>query len=362
MKKSLIIFIGLILLIIHSCDIHEFPEQSSERVPFTLHLIFDTELPLHKEIAYTRNSNAPLPEEHDIRYIIKAYRNEDTRTDNREADTTMIFTKSDLCDLDYSVTFFIREGTYTFRVWADYVKTGTKTDNYYDTRDFAEIILADKEQHIGSNDYKDAFRGYVTASVRNPRHYPASMAEEISNEATVDMMRPMGAFMFISTDVEVFLTRVLEMIKEKDQRTKSEIDTISNMSIQQQMQNINLNDFTVVFRYNAFMPCSFNMFTDKPADAWTGMWFNSWMQQNTDSELILGYDYLFVNGNETTLSISLEVYNDEGKLLASTNPINVPIVRSKITIVTGEFLTSKATGGITINPSYEDNDYNIEIR
>ena len=48
--------------------------------------------------------------------------------------------------------------------------------------------------------------------------------------------------------------------------------------------------------------------------------------------------------------------------MSSTNPINVPIVRSKMTVVKGEFLTSKATGGVTINPSYDGDDYNIEIK
>ena len=77
--------------------------------------------------------------------------------------------------------------------------------------------------------------------------------------------------------------------------------------------------------------------------------------------MTLGYDYIFVNGTETTLAISVEVYNRDGELMSSTNPINVPIVRSKMTVVKGEFLTSKATGGITINPGYDGDDYNIEI-
>ena len=77
--------------------------------------------------------------------------------------------------------------------------------------------------------------------------------------------------------------------------------------------------------------------------------------------MTLGYDYIFVNGSETTLAISVEVYNRDGELMSSTNPINVPIVRSKMTVVKGEFLTSKATGDITINPGYDGEDYNIEI-
>jgi hypothetical protein len=103
------------------------------------------------------------------------------------------------------------------------------------------------------------------------------------------------------------------------------------------------------------------MFTDKPADSWTGMSFISQINVADEDGLSLGYDYIFVNGSETSLSISLEVYNREGELMSSTNPINVPIVRSKLTLVKGAFLTSTASGGVTINPGYDGEDYNIEI-
>jgi hypothetical protein len=103
------------------------------------------------------------------------------------------------------------------------------------------------------------------------------------------------------------------------------------------------------------------MFTDRPADSWTGVSFISQMHLEKDKEMLLGYDYIFVNGSETTLSVSLEVYTRDGELISSTNPINVPIVRSKLTVVKGEFLSLEASGGVTINPGYEGDDYNIEI-
>ena len=91
------------------------------------------------------------------------------------------------------------------------------------------------------------------------------------------------------------------------------------------------------------------------------MSFTNRMYTENEMEMTLGYDYIFVNGTETTLAISVEVFTRYGELMSSTNPINVPIVRSKMTVVKGEFLTSKATGGITINPGYDGDDYNIEI-
>ena len=53
----------------------------------------------------------------------------------------------------------LRLGKYRFLVWADYVVHGTKTDLYYNTSNFEEIILADRQNHTGSTDRRDAFRG-----------------------------------------------------------------------------------------------------------------------------------------------------------------------------------------------------------
>ena len=190
----------------------------------------------------------------------------------------------------------------------------------------------------------------------------SSIVNTIDNQATAEMRRPMGKFKFVTTDVEIYLTRVIQMMKDQGVPVRSEEFSDSQAMYDQLVRSLVLNDYYVVFRYNIFMPCSFNMFTDKPADSWTGMSFVSPMHIEGDYEMNLGYDYVFVNGSETTMSISLEVYNKNGELMSSSNPVNVPIVRNKLTVVRGEFLTSKASGGVSINPGYDGPDYNIEIQ
>ena len=39
-----------------------------------------------------------------------------------------------------------------------------------------------------------------------------------------------------------------------------------------------------------------------------------------------------------------------------------PIVRNKETLVRGEFLTSKASEGVSINPGFDGEDYNFEVK
>lgn len=366
MKKILryILFCVMSLLAFSGCDVHEFPEERYDKVPFLLHLDFNTDLPLHKEIAYTRGGDSDtkvVSEPHDIRYIVNAYRTDNMRGDNREADTTFIFTKADIQELNYTATLYLPEGTYDFKVWADYVDAGSKSDKYYNTHNFSGIILADKENHAGSNDYRDAFRGYATATITNPAYYTGSIVGSIDNQTTAEMKRPMGKFKFISTDVDIFLSRVAQMMKERGTPMSVDAGSDTKTAYEQLLQSIDLGEFYVVFQYHPFMPCEYNIFTDKPGGSWTGMSFISSMQSMSETEMSLGYDYIFVNGSETTLAISVKVYNRDGELMSSSNPIDVPIVRSKMTVVKGEFLTSKATGGVTINPGYDGNDYSIEI-
>lgn len=342
------------------CDVHEFPEEGKDLVPFLLHLDFDTEMPFYKEVVYTRASDeTKVPEpDHSIRYIVNAYRTDNVVGENRIPDTTFVFVKEDIAELDYTARLEIWEGDWTFRVWCDYVNVGSKQDKYYNTSDFSEIILADRQNHSGSNDYRDAFRGTASATVLNPLLYSGADASAIDNQATAQMRRPMGKYKFISTDVDVFVNNVVEMMKKRGMMSA---DVETDQAFNKVIESINLGEYYVVFRYSAFMPCSYNIFTDKPADSWTNMTYRSTMFIENGTEMNLGFDYIFVNGSETTLSISLEVYSKDGELMSSTNPIQVPVVRSKMTVVKGEFLTSMANGGVAINPGYDGDDYNIEI-
>lgn len=364
MKNILAIIFCISLFSMVACDVHEFPQETNVQVPFLLHLDFTTELPLYKEIIHTRVDNSETKgfiSNHNIRYTIKVYRNDLARNNSREADTTFVFTKSDVSDLNFTAPLQLPEGSYDFQIWADYVDVNSNADKYYDTSDFAEIILSDKLNHPGSNDCREAFRGYASATVLNPAYYTGDMVSSIDNEARAEMKRPMGKFKFVSTDVDVFLARMVQMMKEKGMLKDFEYDPDNSASSESVSKSIALSDFTVLFRYKLFMPCSFNMFTDKPAYAWKGMSFKSKMFTDDYKEMTLGFDYIFVNGSETTLSISVEVYSADGELMSSTNPIDVPIVRNKLTIVKGDFLTSKASEGITISPEF-DGEHNIEIK
>lgn len=352
MKNLSLIILSIFLIAFSSCDVHEEPSRIEETFDFELTLNFNTALPLHKVVTYTRSAEK-LP---DIRYVIKVYKVKGENDDSRIENQTFIFSRPYSSNPDYSVRLPLPAGSYRFRVWTDYVDAGSQADKYYTTSDFAAISLDKNDIHHGSTEYRDAFKGNVYGIVYDCNLYVYENGNFPPNRATVDMSRPMGRYEFISTDLEEFLDRVY----------KTRVDDTENfrgwqgLSPSQIAENINLDDYTVVFRYNAFMPSTYNHFMNFNGDSATGVTYESKMKI-TDEGMQMGFDYVFTP-DETEMNLSMEVYNTEGELIALTGSVKVPVANSKNTIVKGEFLSAISSGGVSVNPGFDGDDFNIEIR
>ena len=338
-----------------SCDIHEWPEElPPEIVPLTIHLEFETEMPIYEEVSMSSSTRGDANSiEHDKRYILGVFPHDNQGTLIRIPDTMIVFTRDVKKEkYDHAIDLYIPEGNYTFLVWTDFVHAKTIEDCYYKTDDFAEIILADRQNHIGNTDYRDAFRGEQSALILADNPYYEVVSRKAVTEVTVPMERPLAKYKIIASDLEEFTRYAKRLIAQKaaDKENGTRGET----------RAFDLNDYRVVFKYNGFMPCSFNMFTNKPADAWTGVSFESTLLELSENEAELGFDYVFVNGNESSVSVTIEVYDWEDELISRSNPIDIPIIRSKLTVVRGDFLTTKAAGGVGIIPEF-DGDYNYVV-
>jgi hypothetical protein len=79
-----------------------------------------------------------------------------------------------------------------------------------------------------------------------------------------------------------------------------------------------------------------------------------------DNEASIAFDYVFVNGKESAVTVQIGIYNKDNEQLAMSNPINVPLQRNCNTILKGSFLVQQASGGITIIPDF-DGEHNFII-
>ena len=137
------------------------------------------------------------------------------------------------------------------------------------------------------------------------------------------------------------------------------IEEQSLMAMEQSgTKSIDLEKYRVVIYYVGFMPDTYSLFTDKPVDSSTGVFFETGLTQISDTEASLGFDYVFVNGQSSAVTVQIGIYGPGGGRVALTDPIEVPISRSTHTIMRGGYLLSEASGGISLNPDF-DGDHNL---
>ncbi len=355
----LTVFGMLALIVAGSCDVHEFPEEGSgepDKVPFILNLDFSEtlEMGFHKEINYNMTGTSGFqsfaaPASYDVRYSVQAYRVDASGNTATSPDTVITETKSDITDLNHSMVLRLKPGTYKFLVWTDYVAHNSMADLYYRVANFKEVVYTSAEDYVGNNDYRDAFRGEKDAAVT----YVAN-GDGSTPSATVIMERPLAKYKFISTDLEEFLAMVVR------RRAGQPSAPLSRQELIDAIKKINLADFRVEFRYTGFMPCSFNVWSNMPNDSWTGITFSSRLTSISESESLMGFDYVLVNGKESSVSVAVYVYDVNGDLLSNSQSIDVPLKRNKLTIVRGRFLTSRASGGVGIVTKF-DGEYDYQV-
>jgi hypothetical protein len=288
---------------------------------FVLHLDYNTNMPFYKTLEYTEDARAIDGTQYDARYIVKVYP-AGSEEPAKEL-YSFVFIKDDVTELDNSVTLDLKNGNYKFMVWTDYVVEGTEDDFIYDTSTFEKIVLKGDE-YEGNSDLKDAFRGTVVSEV-SPN----------VTEAIVVMERPLAKFKFISTDFDTFMSQVVE-----------------TGTIQQNSKAVSFEDFKIVFRYQGYLPNTYNMYTDQSSGSLTELEFNSSLRKVNDAEVELGFDYVFSEANETSIYMTVEICDLEGNVLSSFTTKEILLLRGKMTTVNVKFLNSSSNGGAEIDPDY----------
>ncbi len=331
-----------------SCDVHEFPDFP-ERVAFHLRLNYETDMTEWKHFYDGENMiEEGLGETYDnrraygnIRYVVRAYPLADKQRISQDYTQEFVFTKDIAEGYNHEVTLDLVPGDYNIMVWSDIVQHGGDT-YFHDKSNFAEITL--QGEHQGNNDYRDAFRGSDNITLI------ADIIERAPDTLNIAMQRPLAKYEFVTTDLTEFINKEQTRADAKSKAQSRGGEDIGT--------KVNIEDYRVVFYYVGFMPNAYSMFTDKPVDSATGVLFESTLNSLSETEASVGFDYVFVNGTESAVTVQIGIYDNEGTQLSLTEPIKVPLKRSHHTIMRGMFLMSEASGGVSIDPEF-DGDYNL---
>lgn len=344
MKSLRTIMAALLLLSFSSCAVHEFPDPSLDWHDVDVHLLFDTDIPVYQEIERDFAKSKAVEETLQRRYIIKAYKS-DGSSDTRNESGTWVFCRPAVERPDTTVTLHVPDGTCRLLLWSDFIVDVSGSDYFYMTSDFADIRLHDRDGYMGSTDTREAFMGDV-------RIVPGTKSVDVG------MQRPMAKYIFITTDLKKFMMDERQRVESRAE----EQDASNSPDYPVRVPGVNLQNYGVRFIYPRYMSYSFNMFTNRPSDSWTGVSFESDMKDLDEDSALVGFDYIFVNSHDTSIYVSVEVFDRrDGEVLARIPAMDVPLRRNHKTIVRGDFLSVKAGNVVGIEPGF-DGDFNIEIR
>ncbi|MDY5767403.1 MAG: DUF6562 domain-containing protein [Alloprevotella sp.] len=340
-----------------SCDVHEVPEPPSAtatclRLSFST-LLTSNDVNLLGGRAKSDSLRAVSDTLRTLRLSLRAY----PLLPAGQAADVPVFSRTYLRevspdDYDCILPAELPVGNYRLAIWADFV-SAEGLDCFYDTRDFREITL--QAPHTGGADLRDAFRGVVECEVQ-ARTYVAP-----PDTIDVAMERPLAKIEFLTTDLKEFISKEQERAEEllkSNGATASSADADTKDSYP---QSVDLSLYNIRFYYAGFMPSVYSLFDDKPIDSATGVSFDSKIRPTDQGEASLGFDYVFVNGKESFVSVIVCVYDTEGHLMVTSPTLKVPTRRNFHTLVRGKFLTETASSGITIDADF-DGEFNIEVR
>lgn len=340
---------ALMIMALSSC-VHEWPDpvppvdepDVPEPVECSLRLVFDSDEFEHLttvELSQDESSKASRSDAssiHLMRHIVRLYPYDsskgDTYPSRNATDYHETTTLHDPSYPDYSVPLKLKPGEYDIVVWSEHAPSAFTSDYYYDTSDFFEISVLN---HSGNNHYRTAWRGLSHIFVNEDGEVTATApGDEPLEELIVNMTRPMARYRFVTTDLERFLST---------------------------SRSTTLEDYDVVIRYTGYMPSSYNLFTDKPVDSTKGITYHGESTIIDSSTASLGYDYVMVNGSNTSVQVALDLYRrSDGTKLSSSGVIDVPLKRGHYTVIRGPLLTTMAGASMGISPDFFD-EFNIEI-
>lgn len=349
--KSIIskVLLGIMLsLSIVGCDVHEFP-GTPENVALRLRLNFETEMLKWSHVVEGSNvieqGTGPVYDNirnyGQIRYVVRAYPVTKAGRNYEYYTKEFIFTQDILDGYDFEDVIELPAGNYDIMVWSDIIQS-TNDDWHYNPANFSEITL--NGDYIGSNDYRDAFRGsaFITLESSVVEHDPATL--------DITMQRPLAKFELITNDLQEFYEKEIEY-QEMLAASRGELPP----------SRVNTDNYTVVVNYVSHLPTTFNIFSDKPIDAAENMKFESKLNIVGSNEASLGFDYVLINGISGGMTIQVGFYDNEGRQIALSELIKVPLLRNRHSVLLGSFLIHKASGGLTINPDFGWPDNNIVI-
>ena len=331
MRHKLILLLCTLGLMAAGCSIHEVPEGGDgAQLKLALDIFLNQEMPQIARINWSTKAAAPQ-----ARYIVRFYPYVGDKF-LTEAPFEFVANETDLTDQRYVLD--VPPMNYHMEVWADWVDDGVP---FYDTSDFGSIAVNTKP-YSGANLHRDAFCGARDLDLSG-YIYSTSVAT-----ASITLSRPNARLSFISTDLDEFVNYWAGVI------------AVSNGTNVKDPDAVDLSTFRVVVTYPQYMPGVYSLHSGEVTDSVTGVSFETGMRRLPDGSIEVAWDWILCHDEESSVVVSLAVYDESGTLINSIDNLLVPIAPGCISTVTGKLLTSSGHSGVEIDPLF-DGEFIIHI-
>lgn len=326
--------------LLSACEmVHEFPEQGKEVDPTDIQTRINVKCQLQitdYSIITKALQGSESIADYDRRFIVNIYYNEydeslvEAHTITREA--------SDLSDLLIETKLHTRK--YKIVAWMDYVKKGTTTDLYYFTSNGEALNAIHQptiDKYTACSDFKDV-QTYVSEIDLTP--YAGQWFADIT--VPVPLERPVAKITILANDLAEYASQI---------GYKGSLSELAD-------------DVSLEFSYDGYYPTGFNAHTGRLNDSQVGYGFKCgasfpYTLEQKDYTRI-GYDYVFVNGETSSVTITVRIKSKSGQFINEVNNVVVPITRGKETVLIYKFFTKEYVPGIGINPEF-DGEFNVYV-
>ena len=198
------------------------------------------------------------------------------------------------------------------------------TDNHYITSDTKSIKILPKDQYRANTDTRDAFTKSLMLTVGNQ-----DKTEDIA------MHRPLAKYRLVANDV----AKYNQLRAERGYPA--------------------LEDLKISIVYEGFLPCAYNVSTQKLSDSVGGYGYASALSEQTDDAVTVGKDFVLVNGEQSFVTVTILFKDANGKTISGINGVRIDYRAGQLTTVSGNFLTA-GVGGVQVDTNWSG-DYEVKF-
>lgn len=233
---------------------------------------------------------------------------------------------------NYILTAELPQDEYDMTLWVDYTGSDSADDLWYDTESLQAVtIIAPDQTYAAGSDTREVFYGTATVT-----------AAGTNASVTVATERPQAKYTLVANDVE----RYRQLMAANPEKY------------------VPLDELSTQIIYEGYLPDGFNAQTGKPNHSSAGYQCSRTALPavgESDTEVKIGSDYVFVNGSESAVTVTVLVTDKTGRTVSRVTGVEVAYKRNMLTTVRGDFLTAGVvTPGININTDWEG-VHNVEF-